>query len=248
MINLWTVPVIVSILVIGLLYSVDTQTADAHDGCTIIGLSDTCVDDDNPCTTVSCESAFTPSPFHLGDHCKNTPITGTCDDANACTSSDVCSAGVCVGDPKNCGDGNECTADNCNPQTGLCANPNSPNEATCGSLGDGVCDLQDRCDGSGSCIDEVAEVTVSCRAASNDCDVEEFCDGAGSCPADVLEPAGTVCGIPADGVKLNCDGTGICVLSSAITCGDGTELVDGVCVANICVAVDDDDDEDGDDD
>jgi len=169
----WATPVIVSILVIGLLYSVDTQTADAHSVCGIFSPSGSICDDANVCTIDSCELSVTivPGPppsvtFH--DHC------------------DFDSTGV----------------------------------------------------------------TVSCRAASNDCDVEEFCDGAGSCPADALEPAGTVCGIPADGVKLNCDGTGICVTTNVVTCGLGTTLnpTTLVCEANICVDVDDDDDEDDDED
>jgi len=277
----WAVPVIVSILVIGLLYSSDTQTADAHSVC-VVGLSG--CNDNNPCTSDSCVAAplLSHLPSITSGHCENTPRTGSCGDGNACTTDGTCSAGVCTGittvangtpcadgDACNgdetcqsgtctagtaldCDDGKECTTDTCDSQLG-CENQDVPSGTTCGSLGEGVCDLQDRCDGSGSCIDEVAEVTVSCRAASNDCDVEEFCDGAGSCPADALEPAGTVCGIPADGVKLNCDGTGICVTTTVITCGLGTTLNPTTleCEANVCdpnVADDDDDDDEEDDD
>jgi len=219
MLGKWAIPVFASILVIGLLYSVDTQTVDAHSVC-VVGLSG--CDDSNPCTSDSCASAFSTSPFHVGNHCKFLPIIATCDDANACTSSDVCSAGVCVGTPKNCDDTNVCTNDSCNPQTGLCANTAVPNGVNCDDPGDGICDLQDICEG-GNCVDKI-------------------------------EPEGTVCGTPAFGVNQNCDGTGICVPSSAITCGLGTELnlTTLQCEANVCDPNvgdhDDDDDEDDDDD
>src|SRR5262249_14703357 len=46
----------------------------------------------------------------------------TCDDRDACTTNDACSGQLCVGGaPPNCDDGNACTSDRCDANTG-CAN------------------------------------------------------------------------------------------------------------------------------
>ncbi len=69
----------------------------------------------------------------------------------------------------------------------------------------GACDLQDTCDGAGTCVDNVAARNVKCRdkVPGNDCDVDDFCDGTSkSCP-DAFAPAGTSC---SDGNA--CTGTG----------------------------------------
>jgi len=167
-----------------------------------------------------------------------------CDDGNACTVDNCLTLfGICTHAPGNAGDVCRTSTDACDaPETcdgvrGFCpVDAKSPADTACGNPGDGICDLQDTCDGAGNCVDEVAQVTVSCREADNDCDAEELCDGAGSCPADVFEPAGNVCGIPTFGVDQNCDGAGICVPSSAITCGEGTTFNEDTseCEANIC--------------
>ncbi len=44
-----------------------------------------------------------------------------CNDGDACTLTDTCQAGVCTPTTTTtCSDGNQCTADSCNPATGLC--------------------------------------------------------------------------------------------------------------------------------
>jgi len=43
-----------------------------------------------------------------------------CDDTNPCTEADRCTGGVCAGDLKDCGDGDACTNDACNPSNGQC--------------------------------------------------------------------------------------------------------------------------------
>lgn len=55
--------------------------------------------------------------------CEYTPtMDGTaCNDGNACTQTDTCQSGVCVGsNPIICNDNNACTADSCDPSTGSC--------------------------------------------------------------------------------------------------------------------------------
>jgi len=64
-----------------------------------------------------------------------------CDDGDPCTESDTCSDGVCAGVPVQCDDGAACTADSCDPATGLCQfNPHHD-----------ACDDQDVCNGVESC-------------------------------------------------------------------------------------------------
>ena len=69
-----------------------------------------CADDGNDCTHDVCDATGT---------CTHVPITGPCEDGNACTIGDVCAAGVCVpGSPAPaahaCGDDfDPCTADVC---------------------------------------------------------------------------------------------------------------------------------------
>lgn len=63
------------------------------------------------------------------------PDDQPCDDANACTTGDVCMAGACVGTEIPCpDDGNPCTDDVCTPATGVCGVPR-----------EGACDDGDAC-------------------------------------------------------------------------------------------------------
>jgi len=62
------------------------------------------IDDDDPCTTDVCNADG--SVTHVNN-------TLPCDDGDACTTGDVCTAGACAGTPLDCDDGNPCTADTC---------------------------------------------------------------------------------------------------------------------------------------
>ena len=57
-----------------------------------------------------------------------------CDDANACTTVDVCAGGICVGNtPRTCDDGNVCTDDSCDPASGCVHAANTRNEGFSGT-------------------------------------------------------------------------------------------------------------------
>jgi hypothetical protein len=127
-------------------------------------------DDGNVCTDDSCNPAT---------GCVAVPNSAPCNDGNACTVSDACSAGACSGAPRNCNDGNVCTDDSCNPATGCVAMPNS---APCS---DGnACTSGDVCSG-GSCA---PGAPVTCDDA-NFCTVDS-CDIANGC-SNVASP--TLC-------------------------------------------------------
>ena len=72
-------------------------------------------DDGEVCTTDSCDPA---------QGCHHEPETGgPCEDGDICLGPDTCHKGVCKsGAPLSCQDGDPCTEDACDPETG-CANP-----------------------------------------------------------------------------------------------------------------------------
>ena len=64
--------------------------------------------DNNPCTTDTCENNV----------CVHANNTSTCDDGNPCTINDTCTAGTCAGTAKACPSGQTC-----DPATGACIGP-----------------------------------------------------------------------------------------------------------------------------
>ena len=78
--------------------------------CRLLPAGTACTNDGNDCTHDVCDATGT---------CTHVPITGPCEDGNACTIGDVCAAGVCVpGSPAPAGhacddDFDPCTADVC---------------------------------------------------------------------------------------------------------------------------------------
>ncbi len=96
-------------------------------------------DDQNPCTTDTCNSIA---------GCSQQAQTGGCDDGNACTSNTECTQGACGGGkPIACDDKNVCTVDACNP-TGGCVHTPVADGIPCD---DGVeCTVGDTCS-TGKC-------------------------------------------------------------------------------------------------
>jgi hypothetical protein len=87
-------------------------------------------DDGDVCTDDSCDPIA---------GCQNTNNTAPCDDANACTSGDVCGAGVCLGSPISCDDSLSCTDDSCDTGLGCQNVDNCPVGQTC-NAGTDTCD------------------------------------------------------------------------------------------------------------
>ena len=97
-----------------------------------------------------------------------------CDDKDACTDSDQCKAGKCVGVPKACDDQSVCTSDACNPATGKCEY--TPNTAKCDD-GD-LCTENDACK-DGKCQGTPAAV-CGCTT-DDDCKKTDDADCATAC-------------------------------------------------------------------
>lgn len=99
-----------------------------------------------------------------------------CNDQNACTQSDSCQSGACVGaSPVTCTALDQChTAGTCNPTSGVCSNPSKANGSSCN---DGnLCSSGDTCQ-AGTCTG----TAVTCTA------------GADACHPGVCDPASGAC-------------------------------------------------------
>jgi hypothetical protein len=167
---------------------------DETDTCDHLPNHDLC-DDGKTCTLDTCDTI-------IGCTNDGTGVTDACDDNNACTTNDICqgdAAGTCLGtdtSATDCDDGNECTADTCDPQTGC---DNTPVADGTGCTDDLYCTVNDSCTG-GFCDGEPRD----CSQAADQCNTG-ICDDA----ADACLPEPVIDGTPCpDGVF--CNGDEIC--------------------------------------
>lgn len=97
-----------------------------------------CFEDGWSCTANTCESGA----------CEYSLTEDPCDDGNACTETDTCVEGMCVGVTVDCADTNVCTHDTCNPNSGC---SNTPIDDCC--LSDEDCPEGSTCLlGSNTCV------------------------------------------------------------------------------------------------
>jgi hypothetical protein len=111
-------------------------TGDACSSGACVGGPPTNCDDTDICTDDSCNP---------GSGCQNVMNTVPCDDGNACTQSDRCDLGSCVGSsPVICTALDQChVAGVCDTVTGICSDPEAPDGTTCD---DGLaCSVMDQC-------------------------------------------------------------------------------------------------------
>lgn len=167
-----------------------------------------------------------------------------CDDGDG----NVCTTGKCTGTlvEQGCfftGTDVGCLLPGC--PTGVCENrfvtvlsckPGSfaPTSTRCRTAS-GACDVEDFCDGSGSCPDKKKAAGTLCRAASDVCDAAESCNGTSkSCPADAVKPAGSVC--RAANPNNSCDVAESCNGSSKSCPGNGFKPTGSTCAddGNAC--------------
>ncbi|MDP3939278.1 MAG: hypothetical protein Q8R92_14235, partial [Deltaproteobacteria bacterium] len=149
--------------------------------------------------------------------CVNTNNTASCNDSNACTTSDTCSGGACVGgSPPNCDDSNLCTNDSCNPGSG-CVNTN--NTASCNDSD--ACTTSDTCSG-GACV---GGSPLNCDD-SNVC-TNDSCNPGTGC-VNTNNTASCEDGLFCNGAET-CDGAGACVAGPAETCADADICTDDSC-------------------
>jgi hypothetical protein len=195
--------------------------AECDDGCFCNGVevcrgglcdigSDPC-DDGFECTTASCDEE--------ADACSQTEDDAACDDGNICNGVEVCTTGLgCASlPPAGCGDGDPCTLDLCNDETGVCENPIRDLDGDGFATAAGVCGGDD-CDDNpidGAAVNPDADEDCN-NGIDDDCDllidfVDEECAPTNvdcAAPELIAESGGTLSwssfGLP-DNFDLDCD-------------------------------------------
>lgn len=189
------------------------------DACT---QTDACVG--GSCTGTNSVVCPAPAPCHVPGTCNpgtgvcsnpNAPNGTGCNDNDACTQTDACNGGSCVGsNPVVCTASDQChVAGTCNSLSGVCSNPSALDGTGCND-GD-ACTQTDACSG-GTCVG--ADPVV--------CPAPGVCHLPGSC-----DPETGLCSNPTAADGTGCDdgvvctfndqcGGGVCMGTSA-TCGDG---------------------------
>jgi len=157
------------------------------------------------------------------------PLTGPiCNDGDACTQTDTCQTGVCVGSsPVSCPPPDVCHLPGaCSSITGQCTYDPRPAGTVCApaACSDAVLEVPDQCDGQGTCLDGGSQhcglylcAAVACPtncAADTDCIADAYC-GAGAC--EPKKPFGAPCTATNECLNAQCLG-GICTFD---TDGDG---------------------------
>jgi cysteine-rich repeat protein len=152
-------------------------------------------------------------------------LVATCDDGNACTSNDMCVAGVCAGaDSVICTASDQCHAAGvCDPATGLCSDPLAADGTGCD---DGnLCSRTDACV-AGVCV---GGDSVICTA-SDQCHAAGVCDPATGLCSDPLAADGTACDDGDLCTRSDTCAAGQCMGGSPVTCTASDQCHDpGVC-------------------
>lgn len=162
-----------------------TEGDTCAEGSCLPGMGAPDCDDQNSCTEDSCRAGV--GCIHEAQS------EGSCDDGNACTASDHCSDGACVGATVVCNDNNVCTEDRCDQSLGCIANPVDGTPA---------------CNDNQSCTTDDLCIAGQCVGTLRDQDQDGYGDeacGGDDCDDEnsaVSPVASEICG---DGVDNNCD-------------------------------------------
>ncbi len=205
-------------------------SCDDGDACT---QTDTCVDGNcvgaDPVVCVASDQchdagACDPATGECSDPAK---VDGSpCDDADACTQTDTCVEGSCVGaDPIVCTASDQChDAGTCDPATGECSDP---------AKADGSpCDDADACTQTDTCVEGscVGADPIVCTA-SDQCYDAGTCDPAtGLCPDPVVKADGSPCDDANPCTQTDTCLAGICAGTNPVICAASDQCHDaGTC-------------------
>ncbi|MBP48261.1 MAG: hypothetical protein CMH53_10025, partial [Myxococcales bacterium] len=185
--------------------SLCTQNDSCKSGACLAGAKVNC-DDDNTCTVDACQSTTGKCDnIYLGDG-------KFCNDGQACTLNDVCTAGVCKGKASGkCDDGNPCTEDGCNDD-GSCKNKSVDN-LPCDD--NNPCTKGDKCF-IGICVGNEPTICDDQKPCTDD-----FCDNKqGGC---MFKPKllGSPCSDGLCTIGGSCDDFGQCINQKPV-CDDKT--------------------------
>jgi streptogramin lyase len=155
----------------------------------------------------------------------NRPNGTPCTDGNACTQTDSCQAGACVGgDAVTCPTPDQChDPGTCDPGSGTCSNPSKPDGTAC-TDGDG-CTQSDTCQ-AGTC--ESGD-PVECTA-SDDCHDPGVCDPETGTCSNPQRPDGSACSDDSACTQTDACQAGACVGSNEVVCTASDQCHDvGAC-------------------
>jgi len=209
---------------------VSGQTCSNFGTCT--GGTQKVCDDANPCTADTCQAATGACVFSATN-------ATVCNDQNACTVGDFCSAGACVGgSAKPCNDFNPCTADSCDKASGTCVftaiagcASTCKTDSDCAASTDPC--LINYCDSNkAACASKAATNLTPCND-KNACSATDICFG-GVCQGTAFKTCndGQLC------TTDSCDvATGTCAFApNTAACSDGDPCtLPDVCAAGACV-------------
>jgi hypothetical protein len=182
--------------------------------CTEVVMADDepCGDHENPCKEFRCQ----------GGECqeRERPNTVPCGNVHLCYEGDYCQAGQCRPGPiPKCEDGNPCTIDQCDDETGACSFELRRDLTPCDD--DDICTLETvcrggECQGRPRCDDGDPCTANICDATTGDCQFRPLDDGAECDDGDPCTVA-TVC---AEGLCIGepkpCESENPCTLGSCV--------------------------------
>ncbi|MBK8995696.1 MAG: hypothetical protein IPM35_08110 [Myxococcales bacterium] len=220
------------------------SNGNACDGAEICDGAGTCqpgtppaFDDGNPCTADACSpsAGVTHTPVAAGT---------SCGDGDACNGDETCNAtGTCQpGTPPNLDDGNACTADSCDPQTGVahapltgtacddgsaCTQTDTCQAGTCTGSNPVVCTASDQCHDAGTCNPSTGTCSNPAKPNGTACNDGDACTQTDTCQAGTCTGANPVACAASD----QCHDVGTCNPSTG-TCSnppkaDGSACSDG---------------------
>ncbi len=169
---------------------------------------------------------------------KNLLRNTICSDADACSIGKCSATGACVpGSVKGCNDGNDCTDDSCDPNSGGCIGVNDDTN-TCS---DGnACTVGEHC-GGGTCIP--GTVPVDCNdgnaCTADSCDpntgcahIPKSCSDDNACTADSCDAQTGSC----SNVLINCDDANPCTVDACDAATGCTHVAKNCDDLNACTA------------
>ncbi len=184
-----------------------------------------------------------------------------CNDNNACTQTDTCQSGVCIGaSPVICTASDAChQPGTCNSATGACSSPAAPNGTPCndgalctspdtcqGGTCTGtpvVCTPSDECHLAGTCDGATGACSNPAAADGTSCNDGNVCTANDACVSGACQPGNPITCAPIDQCHDagTCDSSAGCSnpsLPDGTTCDDANVCTTGdVCTGGVCSGV-----------
>src|SRR6185312_7661475 len=203
---------------------------------------------DGHCVVPGCRTAT----IVVGGGCSGQPDGTACDDGSACTQTDTCQGGACMGgNSVTCVASDQChSAGTCDPASGTCSNPAKTDGTACndgnactqsdicqnGACTGGnpvICTAQDQCHLAGTCNPSTGTCSTPAAANGTACNDGNACTQTDICQSGTCTGGNSVTCTASDqchGVGSCNQSTGVCsnpTLTNGTTCNDGNACTTG---------------------